>query len=94
MSFIYILSIAYLIVSFLIYKKNDNKISIVSGLIYVFCLLFCYNIFVVYVCSLFNFGGNLISYSLVNGVVGTIFNLISFKKKERQKYYFDKKEFI
>lgn len=94
MSIIYVLSIVYLAVSFLIHKKNNEKKSIVSSIIYAVCLLFCYNTLIVYICSFFNIGGSLFNYSLVNCIVGTILNLISFKCRERQEYFFDKKEFI
>ena len=94
MSISYILSIVYLVVSFLIFKKNNIKISMISSIIYVTCLLFCYNILVVYICSFFNIGGSLFNYSLINIGIGTIINLISFRRKNIQKYYFDKKELI
>lgn len=68
--------------------------SIVNSIIYTICLLFCYNILIVSVVSIFNLGGNLVSYSLVNYLGGTLLNLVSFKRKKMQKYFFNKKELV
>lgn len=94
MKLVFILSYLYLIISFLLYKKIDKKISIISSIVYVLCLLFCYNVVIVSLVSFCKLGGSLFVYSLVNYFVGTIFNLISYKRKEIQKYKFNKREFV
>ena len=92
MNIVYILSILYLLVSFLIYKKTDKKVNIVSWVIYSICLLFCYNVVVVYFASFVNVGGSLVDYSIINTVVGTLLFGVSIFRKRYQKYYFKKEQ--
>lgn len=94
MKVIYVLSILCLLVSFLMYKKSDKVLSIINGLVCSICLLFCYNTVIVYFISLLKLGGSLLSYSLLNYIVGLILFIIIIKKKEIQKYKLDKKELI
>ena len=93
MKFIFVLSVVYILFAFLIYNKSNKKLSIVNSFIYSICLLFCYNILMVSVISLFDVGSSLVSYSIFNLVIGSIINFISFKKKKIQKYYFERSEF-
>lgn len=93
MSFLFVFSVVYILFAFLIYDKNNKKLSIVTSLIYSGGLLFCYNILMVSIVSFFDVGGSLVSYSVFNIVIGSIINLISFKKKKMQKYYFERSEF-
>lgn len=93
MGFMFLLSLIYVMVSFLLYEKSNSKLRIVTSLIYAISLLFCYNIVMVAIASYFNFGGNLVNYIIFNIVIGSIINLISFKRKKIQKYFFDEKEF-
>ncbi len=90
----YLFSIFYLMASFLLYKKSDKKMSVVASVIYTICLLFCYNVVVVSVYSFFRINGSLLILSLINYFVGSILNLISFKRKKVQKYFLNKKELV
>ena len=94
MKFIYLLSVFYLIISFLAYKKNNKKISIVSSIIYTIGLLFCYNTVIVCFYTFLKIKGSLLVLSLFNYGIGSILNFISLKRKEIQKYMVDKKEFL
>lgn len=90
----YILSVLYLFIMFLSYKKSDKKISIISSIIYAIALLFCYNTVIVYFNSLLNIDGSLLVFSIINSVVATILGGVTLKRKKIQKYQFNKKEFV
>lgn len=94
MKLVYLFSVFYLFVSFLLYKKVDQKISIVSSIIYAVCLFFCYNTVVVCFYSFFKVNGSLGILSLFNYVVGTLLNFVSIMRKEIQKYKFNRLELI
>jgi len=94
MNFCYIISIFYLIISFLLLNKSKQKQSIITSIVYSICLLFCYNTFIVCAYSFFKIDGNLLVLSIINLIVGSIFNLISLKTKKIQEYILDKKELI
>lgn len=94
MKIFYVISVWYLLIAFLGYKKKDKKISFISSVVYAMGLFFCYNVVVSYFISLFNVGGSLLSFALSNYVVGTFLLGSSLKKREYQKYYWDKKEII
>ena len=92
MNFLYVISIVFVISSFLIYKKTDRKICFISMLIYSMGLLFCYNTFIVYFVHLLKIDGSLLLFSLINYIVSGIILLISLvKEKKIQEYYLDKK---
>lgn len=90
----YIISILFLFISFLLYKKNANKVSIVSQVIYILCFIFCEQLLMVLVLSFFGLGGSLLIYSIFQYVIGSILFLISYHRKRIQEYYFDKMEFL
>ena len=92
MKLVYIISVIFLLVSFLMLKKSDKKESIISSTIYSIGLLYCYNIIIVLISSYLKIDGSLFSLSIFNYLIGMILNLIIFKKKEKQKYYFKKQE--
>ena len=83
MNIIYILSVIYVMLSFVIYKKSSEKISLITSIIYTISLGFCYNVLIVLIASVLKIGGSLLSYSLINFFVGTICNVISFRRKEK-----------
>ena len=90
----YIISMLFLFVAFLLYKKKDNSISIISSIIFNICLLFCYNTLVVCFFSFIKLGGSILYYSIFNYIISIILFLISFKRKRIQNYYLDKKELL
>lgn len=92
--FLYLLSIIYLIVSFLRYKKTTKKISIVTSSVYSLVIMFCYNIIIVTIYSFLGINGNLGVLSLFNLGIGSLLNVISYKRDKYQEYYFDKKELL
>lgn len=92
MKLVYLVSVIFLLVSFLMLKKIDKKESIISSIIYSIGLLYCYNIVIVLISSYIKIDGSLFSLSIFNYLIGTILSLITHLKKEKQKYYFKKKE--
>ena len=95
MKYIYILSVIFLFVFFLLYKKTDKKICFWSAIIYSLALLVCYNTFIVYIAYLLKLDGSLLLYSIINFVVGSILLVLTFiRKKGIQKYSFDKRKLI
>lgn len=92
MKLVYLISIVFLLVSFLMLKKTNKKESIISSIIYSIGLLYCYNIVIVLISSYIKIDGSLLSLSIFNYLIGTILSLIRHLKKEKQKYFFKKKE--
>ena len=94
MNFNYIFSVLFLLIGLLLYKKNDNKVSIIGQVIYMLCFIFCEQLLMVLVLSFFGIGGSLLFYSVFQYVIGSILFLISYHRKRIQEYYFDKMEFL
>ncbi len=94
MKFNYIISIIYLIISFILYPKRKEKLSIICELIYAIALLFCYNTFVAYIHNFFSSQGSLLTYSIINYVSGTILNIVRIRRHQRQELYMNKKELL
>ena len=91
----YVISLFYLVIMFMLYRKSDKKLCLISSIVYTLALLFCYNTFVVYFLYLFGVDGSILLYSIINYFIGTIIGVvIILKDKKIQKYYFDKKKFI
>lgn len=90
MRIFFVLSILYLITAFLLFKKTDKKIDIISWILYAIGFVFCYNTVMVFFASLINLGGSLLNYSIINMVIGTIILGVNLRKKEIQKYYLKK----
>lgn len=95
MAIIYVLSVFYLIIMFMLYKKSDKKLCLVSNIIYSIALLFCYNTFIVYFLYLIGINGSILLFSIINYFIGTVISLIIYLKgKKIQKYFISKKKLI
>lgn len=90
------LSLIYLMICFMLYRKNDKKICFLSSLVYSLGLLLCYNTFIVFFLYLIGMSGSLLLYGIINVVIGSIILILSLcKKKDRiQRYSFDKKNSV
>ena len=86
MSIFYVLSVIYLVVMFLMYRKKTSKLCIISALVYAIALLFCYNTFVVYFLYLIGINGSILIFSIINYFIGSIIGLLILKEKKIQKY--------
>lgn len=91
MNILFVLSMVYLMVLFLLYKKNNKEICFVSSLIYSLGLIFCYNTFITFLVYISGINGSMLLYSIINFLIGTIILLVILKKRGIQKYYIDKK---
>ena len=93
MNIIYVLSLLFLVICFMLYKRDDDKVCFVSSLVYAIGLLLCYNTFIVFLLYLIKVQGSLLLYGIINFVIGSIILLLSFYKntKKFQKYIIDKK---
>jgi len=86
MKLFYILSMLYLLISFLCYQKKNKRLNILFEIVYAIGLLFCYNTVVVSLFGLFKIGGSLLYYGIFNCLIGSLLNIISYKNKRIQKY--------
>lgn len=86
MSIFIILSMIYLSVGFMILKKSNKKLNIVTWLVIAVGLLICYNVFISWVYTILHIPINILTITLINIVVGTglIYNAHNSGK---QKYY-------
>lgn len=91
----YVFSIFYLIIMFMIYKRSNNKLCLMSCMIYSISLLICYNTFIVYLLYLLGIKGSILLYSIINYLIASIIGIIIyFSGKKIQKYYVDKKKLL
>ena len=94
MKLVYIISILFLITTFLLLKKTDKKQRLIPSIIYTICLFFCYNTAIVYFLYLLKITGSLLIFSLINYIISILLSLINYNRKEIQKYSINKKEVI
>ncbi len=86
MQIIYILSLIVLVISFILIKKTDKKINILSFLNITIGVIFCYNTFISYVLTFFLAPVTLTSLSVINIILSIIFIALMLWKKQIQKY--------
>ena len=95
MNIFYILSVIVLLCSFILYRKNNNKLCLWSSIIYSIGLLFCYNTLIVYILHVIGISGSLLMYSIINCGVSLLLILINLiRHKKIQKFSYDKKKLI
>ena len=92
MSFIYLISIILLITSFLLIKKTSKKENVINSIIYTICFIYPYQVLIVYISGLFNLGGSLLYYSIINILISLLLLIPTIKNKKIQSYYLQKKE--
>lgn len=86
MQIIYILSLIILTISFILIKKTDKKLNILSFLNITIGVIFCYNTFISYVLTFFLIPVTLTSLSIINIVFSIILIALMLWKKQIQKY--------
>lgn len=87
MEILYILTIIVLGISFMLWKKNDEKINFIKWLIIFIGVLFGYNIFIGMLLGLLNITSHIWLLSIINIVVASLIGFKSIKSKDFQKYY-------
>ena len=90
MGIVYLISTILLIVSFMLIKKSDKKLDILSIIGITIVLYFSYNVFLCYILTFIQIPNNLIVLSILNLIVAAIMGIIIYRKKEIQKYKLDK----
>lgn len=91
-SVFYLLSNIFLVISFLNYKKSDNKLNLIHWIFISIMLLFCYNAFIALVLSTLYIPVYLISVTICNIIIASI--LIIIKRGKKQEYFKDRKDII
>ncbi len=90
MQIIYILSLMILVISFILIKKTDKKLNILSFINIMVGVIFCYNTFISYVLTFFLIPITLTSLSIINIIFSVILIALILWKKQIQKYEMNK----
>lgn len=72
MEIIYLISVLILLISFILIKKSEKQINIISYFYISIVLLFCYNTFVCFVLTFFAIHTKLWILSLINILIASI----------------------
>ena len=90
MGIIYLISSLLLIMAFVLIKKSEKAIDILSFLGITIVVFLSYNVFLCYILTFISVPNNLAVLSIINIIIAAILNWIILKNKERQKYKLDK----
>ena len=85
-SCLYIFSLVFLVFSFMIHKKSDNKLNFIKWIIITIASIYGYNILICMTLGLLNITSHIWLLSLINIILGLILLFKSLKNKEIQKY--------
>ena len=90
MGIVYFISTILLIITFMLIKKTEKTIDVLSFLGISIVLFFSYNVFLCYILTFIAIPNNLIVLSIINLIFSAIFGGIILKKKEMQRFKIDK----
>lgn len=90
MGIIYVLSLIILVVSFILIKKTEKKLNILSFISIAIGVMFCYNTFVCYVLTFFTIPVTLLNLSIINIVLAGILIFLMVRKKQIQSFEINK----
>lgn len=90
MGIVYFISVLAIVSAFILIKKTEKQISILSFICITITALLCYNAFVCYVLTFIKVPITLVSLSVINFALAIAMTWAMVKKKEIQKYKFDK----
>jgi len=94
MGIIYILSTLILLISFILIKKSEKEINIISFVCISIIALFCYNAIIAYILTLFSIKTKLWILIVINLIISLIFGVKIYRKKQIQKYSFNKIDIV
>ena len=94
MNIIFILSLICLIILFILIKKSDKKLDILSFIGITLVLTMCYNVFVAYVFTYFKIPITLLNLSILNFGISLLLSFKIIIKKEIQKYEINKMDIL
>lgn len=90
MGIIYLISVLILLISFVLVKKTEKQIDIISFICISIVALLSYNTFICFVLTFFTIPVTLWGLALINLVLSIIFITLILKKRKIQKYSFKK----
>lgn len=90
MGIIYFISVLLLVTAFILIKKTNKVLNVLSFTGITIVVLFCYNAFICYILTFVSIPTSLLNLSIVNIIFTSIMSGIIYRKKEIQKYSFDK----
>lgn len=90
MGIIYLISVLFLVISFILIKKTEKVLDIISFTGITIVVFMAYNAFVCYVINFFGIPITLLSLSIINILFAVLISGIILIKKEIQKYKLDK----
>lgn len=90
MGIIYLITVLLLVISFILVKKTDKELDIISFTAITIVVLLAYNAFVCYIINFFGIPITLLSLSIINALFAILIFGIIFIKKEVQKYSLNK----
>ena len=94
MSILYLLSVVMILTTFILVKKSEKEIDIISFICISIVTLFCYNTFVCYILTFFMIPNTLLILSIINICVSLLFVLLIIRNKEIQRFSFKKIDII
>lgn len=94
MGIIYLISVLILLVSFILKKKTDKEMHIISFICLSIVALFCYNTFVCYILTFFTIPITLWLLAIINIVISLPLIISIIRKREIQKFIFKKSDLI
>ena len=94
MEIIYLLSVISLLIGFVLIKKTDKTLNIISFVCISIVTLFCYNAFICYVLTFFTIPIKLSLLALINVIISILLLIPVIFKKQIQKYEYKKIDFL
>ena len=90
MGILYLISVIMLLIAFILIKKTEKEIHIISFVSISIVALFCYNTFICYILTFFAIPITLLLLSIINIVIASLFSIKIIINKQIQKYIFNK----
>lgn len=94
MGIIYLITALILLVTFILIKKSNKTLNLLSWICIGIVTMLCYNTFVCYVLTFFTIKSKLWILAIINVIFSVIIILKTIKDKKIQKYNFDKVNII
>lgn len=94
MGILYIISVLILLTLFVLVKKNEKQINIVSFICISIITLFCYNTFICYILTFFTIPIKLWFLAIINFIIASLFLIKILKNKQIQKYTLNKVDIL
>lgn len=86
MGIIYVLSLIILMINFILIKKTEKKLNILSFISITIGVMFCYNTFICYILTFFTIPVTLCNLSIINVILSIVLIFFIIRKKQIQSY--------